>query len=176
MKINTKETRRWFSVLALCLVITIMFTGCASLKKKFIRQKKKDASIDDKFIPVLEPEEYPVKKEGPYEHYAQQYTLFNVWISDFTDNFQGNIRNQKRMIADLQSALKAVREMKTVVQTPVIEGLAKIEKQVEYLLEEYQKPEAFRNTSRISSELRSVDRNVRKEFKPTSVKASLIIE
>lgn len=175
MRTDMTQRCRWFSVLVLCLAVAVTSTGCEPLRKKFIRQKKKDVSDSDKFIPVLSPEEYPVKKAGPYDHYAQQYSLFTVWISDFSDNFQ-SMKNEKRMAGDLEAALKAIREMKSVVQAPVTDGLAAIEKQVEYVLEEYQKPQAFRNVSRMSSELRGIDRGVRKEFKPDMVKASLIAE
>lgn len=175
MKIN-KTDRRWLSaVCVLCVALSATLTGCEPLRKKFVRQKKKDKETDDKFIPVLEPEVYAVKQTGPLEAYSQQYMLFNVWISDFGDNFQ-TMNNEKRLINDLEAALKSVNMMQKLATGQLIETIGNIKKQVEYLRGEYNQPEAFRNTSRMSSEVRSIERALRRELKPDMIKDQLIAE
>ncbi len=173
---NHVTARRWLStVCVLCLAFTVTLTGCEPLRKKFVRQKKKEKETDDKFIPVLEPEVYQAKQVGPFEDYSQQYLLFNVWISDFGDNFQ-TMDNDKRLISDLDAALKSVKAMQKLSTGTLAESIAKITKQVEYLRGEYDQPEAFRNTSRMSSEVRSIERSLRRELKPELVKDQLIIQ
>lgn len=175
MKINTTDRRWWLSACALCLVVTVMCTGCEPLRKKFTRQKKKDKEATGDFIPVLEPQEYPVKKYGSLEQYGQQYALFNVWLSDFADNFE-TIENGKKLTNDLDDALKSLGEMSKLVKGPVVDGLENIKKQVQYLREEYAKPKAFRNVSRMTSEVRSAGMTMRKKLKPQMIKDSLIAE
>lgn len=175
MKICPVGFRRLVSACSLCLVMMIVLTGCASLKKKFIRQKKKDKEGAGDFIPVLEPEVYPVKETGPSELYAQQYSLFNVWVSDFANNFE-TIDNNKRMVNDLDAALKSINEMIGLVKSPVSEELAVIKGQVQLIRDEFTKPEAFRNRTKISGELRNVDKTIRKKYKPSLVQEFLVTE
>jgi len=174
MMTNTIKHRRWMSILSMCLITTVLLTGCEPLRKKFIRQKKKKEETSD-FIPVLEPQEYPVKKNGPIEEYAQQYSLFNVWLSDFADNFQ-RMNNKKRLINDLDAAIKAIDDMGKFLQGSVVDDLGKAKQQVQYLREEYDKPNAFRNISRMNTELRSLHATMVKKFKPKMVKEYLIAE
>lgn len=155
-------------LVTLCVAMIVVSSGCAPLKKKFIRQKKKDKEAASDFVPVLEPEVYPVKTLGPGDIYAQQYSLFVLWISDFADNYE-TIRNDKRMLNDLESALKSVEEMINQLQSPLAEDLGKIKNQMVWVRDEYVKPASFRNTSRINSEVREIERNVRKNFKPNLV-------
>lgn len=175
MMTKQNERRRWLSACAVCLTITVLLTGCEPLKKKFVRQKKKDKEGTGDFIPVLQPEDYPAPKHGPEDAYAQQYSLFNVWISDFADNFE-TMDNEKRLMNDLDAALKAVDEMIRLVKPPVADDLGKIKAQVQFLREEYTKPKAFRNISRIKSEARSLDVTMPKKFKVPMVKEYLITE
>jgi hypothetical protein len=175
MMTSKAKLRRWLSACALCLVVTVLSTGCEPLRKKFVRQKKKDKEGTGDFIPVLEPEEYPVKRSGPMEQYAQQYSLFTVWVSDFADNFE-TMDNEKRLMNDLDAAIKAIDEMGRLVKAPVSDELGKIKEQLQYIRGEYEKPKAFRNVSRMASEIRNLDMTMRKKFKMNLVKEQLIAE
>ena len=176
MKMSQNQFRRLVSACSLCLVMIIFLNGCAPLRKNFIRQKKKDKAGTEDFVPVLEPEVYPVKKTGPGDVYAQQYSMFNLWISDFADNFDTMNNNDKRMINDLDAALKSISEMIRLVKTPASEELSAIKGQVQYIRDEFAKQKSFRNPSRIKSELRDVDKKIRKNFKVTMVKEFLVTE
>lgn len=175
MKNNSIAFRRMLTVCSLCLVLTISLTGCEPLRKKFVRQKKKEKEGTGDFIPVLEPEIYPVKTIGPAEVYAQQYAMFNLWVDDFTDNFETS-DNDKKLISDLDAALKSITEMVGQLKSPVREELAQIKDQVQKIREEIVKPVAFRNRSKIKSELRDLDRTIRKKYKPSLVAGSYITE
>lgn len=152
----------------LCVVMVAASSGCSTLKKKFTRQKKKDKEAASDFVPVLEPEVYPVKTTGPADIYAQQYSMLLVWISDFADNYQ-TIKNDKRMLKSLESAVNSVAEMIGQIQSPLAEELTGVKNQIVWVREEFSKPESFRNIARISSELRDVEKALRKKFKPTLV-------
>ena len=175
MMTSKTKLRRWLPACALCLAVTVLSTGCEPLRKKFIRQKKKNKEDTGDFIPVLEPEVYPVKKFGRMEEYAQQYSLFSVWVSDFADNFE-TMNNEKRLLNDLDAALKAVDQMQKLVKSPVADDLGKIKGQVQFVRDEYNKPKAFRNVSRINSEIRNLDMTMRKKFKVDMVKEQLVAE
>ncbi len=175
MMMNYFSRRNGLSVFVLCLAVVVFLTGCEPLRKKFTRQKKKDRVVNEKFIPVLEPEEYPVKQYGPQDAYAQHYSLFKVWFSDFVNTYEQTI-NEKRVIYNLDAALKELGEMQKVLKSPVQEELAKVEKQVQFIRNEYAKPKAFRNDARIRSEIRGIQATVNKKFKLEMLKGSFLGE
>lgn len=172
MKTLSQRYQKWLPVCLLCLVVAFSHAGCTPLKKKFIRQKKKDKDAVSDFVPVLEPEVYPVKTTTPADEYARQYALLDVWISDFADNFT-TVDNDKRMVSDVDTALKAADEMAALLKSPAADDLEAIKKQLVFLRGEYGKPASFRNVSRMTSELRDIDRNLRKKLKPVAVAGSL---
>ncbi len=154
-------------ILGLCAAVLFSSAGCTPLRKKFTRQKKKDA-IDDSIVPVLEPVEYPVKQHGAKEDYAQHYSLFRVWFSDFDTN-RNSTSNEKKLTFDLDSALNELDEMEKILKSPAKEELAKVKVQVEFIRKEYDKSKAFRNQARIDSDIRTIDRTMRKNFKPDMI-------
>jgi len=154
----------------LCLAVLVSAAGCEPLRKKFTRQKKKD-QINNEIIPVLEPIEYPAKQHGAKEDYAQHYSLFRVWFSDF-DTSRREVANEKKIIYDLDAALKELDEMAKLLKSPSKDELGKIKQQVQFIRDEYEKPKAFRNDGKINSEMRSVDMIMRKQFKPGLLSAN----
>lgn len=168
-------SRRWLSVCALCLAVVVLLTGCEPLRKKFTRQKKKGDVVNEKFIPVLEPEEYHVKKYGAEESYAQHYSLLKVWFSDFASTYD-QTSNEKRQIYNLDAALKELKEMRNLLNGPILDELSGVEKQIVLIRDEYTKPKSFRNDARIRSEIRAVQSGINKKFKTDLVKGSFISE
>ena len=173
MMTNFSIRRNLLLMCALCLVVTLVSSGCEPLRKKFTRQKKKNQAVNDKFIPVFEPEEYPVKQYGAQEAYGQHYSLFRVWFSDFTTGYEQR-DNEKRQVYDLDAALKELGEMEKVLKSPAKDDLAKVRKQVQFIRDEYEKPQAFRNAARIRSELRDIDRTMRNKFKLENIQGSFV--
>jgi hypothetical protein len=98
-----------------------------------------------------------------------------VWVSDFADNFE-TMANEKRLVNDLDAALKAIDEMRKLVNSPVTEDLGKIKEQLQYIRREYDHPKAFRNVSRMTSEIRNLKMMMRKKFKVNLIKDQLIAE
>jgi len=162
--------RKWVAGF-LCMAVLVSSAGCEPLRKKFTRQKKK-GDVSNEIIPVLEPVEYPVKQHDAKEEYAQHYSLCKVWLSDFdTSRRQMMLINDKRMMASLDGALKEIDEMQSILKDAGKDQLAKIKEQVQWVHDEFAKPQAFRNEVRINSALRSVDDMMRK-IKPSMVNFS----
>ena len=160
--------RQWVAGI-LCAAVLVSSAGCEPLRKKFTRQKKK-GDVSTEIIPVLEPVDYPVKQYGAQEAYAQHYSLCKVWLSDFqTSRQQQMLINDKRLMASLDAALKEIDEMQKLLKDT--DQLAKIKEQVQWVHDDFAKPQAFRNEVRINSALRSVDDMMRK-IKPGMVSFS----
>jgi hypothetical protein len=162
--------RKWLAGF-LCMAVVVSSAGCEPLRKKFTRQKKKDKETSD-FIPVLEPVDYPVKQYGAKEAYAQHYSLFKVWFSDF-DTSRREAANEKKMVYDLDAALKELGEMENLLKGPSKDELVKVKGQVQFIRDEFSKPKAFRNEGRINNEFNSADMAIRKKFKPNALSADL---
>ena len=159
--------RKWL-IGCLCLAVLVSSSsGCVPLRKKFTRQKKKDHESKE-IIPVLEPIDYPAKHHGAKEEYAQHYSLCRVWLSDFDMSRDLQMNNEKKLVLNLDAALKEVGEMDQVVSGAGKDQLAKIRVQLQFVRNEYDKPKSFRNETRISNELRSIDKALR-AIKPDMV-------
>ena len=170
MIVNYFSRRNRLPVCVLCLVTVLFLTGCEPLRKKFTRQKKKNITGTEEFIPVLEPEEYPVKQYGPQDAYAQHYSLCKIWFSDFIASSEES--NEKKQKNSLDAALKEVEEMEKVLKSPGLEALDKIKKQIQFVRDQYNKPRSFRSSARIASEARDIDMTLRKKLKPEMLKES----
>jgi hypothetical protein len=159
-----KTGRKWL-VGCLCMAVMVSSMGCEPLRKKFTRQKKK-GQTGKEIIPVLEPVDYPAKQYGTKEDYAKHYSLFRVWISDFDTNRRD--ASDKKLVYDLDAALNELGEMENILKNPKKEELATLKTQVQFVRDQYAQPEAFRNSARIDTEMRAINRAM-KTFKPEAL-------
>ncbi len=158
--------KKWL-IGCLCLTVLVSSAGCEPLRKKFTRQKKKE-NQGKEIIPVLEPIDYPAKQHGTKEDYAQHYSLLRVWMSDFDTSRQLQEANEKKLIYDLDAALKELNEMDRILKSLNKEELAKLKAQVQYVRDQYAQPKAFRNSARINTEMRAIHKAMRM-FKPDAL-------
>jgi hypothetical protein len=163
--------KKWL-VGCLCAAVVLSSAGCEPLRKKFTRQKKKD-QLRNEIIPVLEPIDYPAKHHGTKEAYAEHYSLFKVWFSDF-DTSRGQAASEKKLVYDLDAALKELNEMEKLLKSPSKDALVKIRDQVQLIRDEFEKPKAFRNEGRVNSAFSSANMAIRKKFKPDMLSADFI--
>ena len=84
----------------LCMLF-LASSGCAPLRKKFTRAKKKDQKTDPRFIPVLDPLDYPEAVYSAEESYRHHYSLWKVWDKDFLQVLErdGSKKRQKYLLA-----------------------------------------------------------------------------
>ena len=156
------------SVVVWCLGISLLCTGCESLRKKFTRQKKKEDAASEKFIPVLEPEEYPSKEHNPLAAYKYHYDLYKVWHRDLEATIEDNMTD-KRQKYSYKNLLKHVTAMEQLLSGPRQEGLTALRRQLEKMGPEFEKPAVMRNFSSVSNQLRLIGKEIRKNYQPQDI-------
>ena len=157
--------RNIFTFICFFCAFVLLTSGCATFRKKFIRQKKKDANINQGDLPILEPVDYPEKVYSPLDMYKQHYSLWKVWDRDFIQAVESN-SSDKRQIYLLEQAVGQLEEMKKALTD---------EKQAEFaiLIDElrsvgkiYEKPFATRNRFSIIKKVERHASKIRNQFAP----------
>jgi hypothetical protein len=151
-------------------VVLVMFcagslTGCSSLRKKFTRVPK-NAKAGDTFIPVLQPVEYQKIEETPQQVYAGHYSMVKIYFKDLWDVLGGRDSSPKReryIFTELMSHFNAMADL--LVDSKKAEA-GVIRLRVETILKEYDKPDGLRRYDLIGSNMRQVEREIYKGFKP----------
>lgn len=156
----------------LCLGILISCgPGCASLKKKFTRQKKKQAR--EEFIPVLDPIDYAPPVVSARQEYREHYSLWKIWQRDFVQNVEAKAPEKKQkylleqMIAHLREMGKWLLEDKRT-QLSVLGG------ELEAILKSYETPAPLRDAFSIKRKIESIAKRVRAAFDPKVVQDYLV--
>ena len=158
-----------------CLVATsISLSACEPLRKKFTRQKKKDASADQDFIPVLEPQEYPAADKDPVQNYKQHYALIKAWYRDMWTALEergGSDKQQRYLLKTIYGHIDEMRKLVVPQQQQKLDELAKI---LSYYDSALGVPPAMRNVARIRSDLRAFDRMLRHKLRADKIKGAFI--
>ncbi|MBI3315166.1 MAG: hypothetical protein HYZ86_04445 [Candidatus Omnitrophica bacterium] len=157
-----------------CLVVTsISLSACEPLRKKFTRQKKKDAFAQQDFIPVLEPQEYPAAEKDPVQNYKQHYALIKVWYRDMWRALEerGSDKQQRYLIKTIYGHIDEMRKLVGPQQQQKLDDLAKV---LSYYDSALGVPAPMRNVSRIRSDLRAFDRMLRNKLRADRIKGSFI--
>ncbi len=169
--------RKRLSLLSLLLVGIFVSTsfslcGCESLKKKFIRQKKKDADADNNFVPVLEPEEYPQKVKTPAQSYRYHYSLWRIWHKDLQEAvyMRGSDKKQLYLVDQLAVQMEA---MKGFLQGDKQTSLNELIKTLSDIKEELQKPAAMRHYTEITRDLNFIGHGMFNDYKFSAIESSL---
>ncbi len=149
-------------VLGGLLLGSLALSGCASLKKKFIRKKKTDKK--ESFVPVLDPVDYPASRVTAAQRCAYHYSLWRVWTRDLEQALdqQAPKKTQRYLF---EKILEQVEEMKGCLpeeRRPGLEEYAAKVRAVESLLA---KPAAFRDAARMKRTMQRIDKAFRREFR-----------
>ena len=155
------------------LIVAIMTSGCVNFRKKFIRQKKKDAEQGNEFIPVLEPEVYPDKVYSPSADYKYHYSLWQVWSKELSTAITNN-ESQKRQLYMLSQAMAQIDEMQKLVTEDKQKEFNDVLKRLGSLQETLKKPAAMHDPTVIQSQIRGLERTMRENLSFDKVEASLI--
>jgi len=148
----------------LCAIFLIL-SGCAPLRKKFTRQKKKDKQLDPRFIPVLDPIEYPEKIYSVEEKYKYHYSLWKVWNKDFLQVLERN-GSGKRQKYLLDQSIEQLEEMNILLNDAKQAELKGLIDERGIVLQEYDKQSAMRNKFSIRSKVQRNGRKIRNGFSP----------
>lgn len=170
-----RNSRLYFFVILACLLsFSFSVGGCATLHKKFVRQKKKK---DDKpeFVPVLDPIDYPPKRTSPEERYKYHYSLWQVWEKDLIQNIdrQESDKRQKYLLGEIIAQLQ---EMKRWVTPEKQQQLGGIIDNLNTVSQVYEKPPQMRSSASVKRKIQAEGKKVREKFNPKVAKDFLISE
>ena len=169
-----KSKRPVFGIITPLLLVTFVMTitsGCEPLRKKFTRQKKKDAGTAE-FIPVLDPVDYPDKVATAEELYRHYYSLWQVWDRELLVSVQQQT-SDKRIKANLDQVLVQLTEMGKLLTGEKQKTLQGYTDQVNTIQKDLIQPAQMRNNGLIQRKLERLDKSVREGFRFKEVQGSL---
>ena len=149
-----------------CLsVLFLTSSGCTPLRKKFIRQKKKDQTTDPRFIPVLDPIDYPEKIYSAEEKYKHHYSLWKVWNKDLLQVLErdGSGKRQKYL---LSQSIEQLEEMRNLINNEKQAEFIELVDQLKNVRQDYEKPSSMRNKFSIRSKIERNAKTIRNSYSP----------
>ena len=171
--LNVYRSRRMMVTVVAVLAMSLSLSACEPLRKKFIRQKKKNAVQDNNFIPILEPQEYPAPENNPKENYNQRYVLIKSWYKDLWTALEEKASDKKvRYI--LSQVYAQIDEMKKLVDPEKSVQLDRLKDLLSYFEGSLKDPWVSRNVSRIQSDLRAFDRMMRTQLRVDRIPNSFV--
>jgi hypothetical protein len=168
MDYRTHHFKRIISVGLLILLFcigTLPLSGCTPLRNKFTRRKKKDEEQSQKFIPVLEPIDYPEKTYSSLERYSHHYSLWKVWEKDLLQTIDdgGSDKRQKYL---LTQAIEQLEEMEQWLIDERREEFALLLESLRAVQQEYEKQPLMRNTFSLKKKIERNAKEIRNKFAP----------
>lgn len=149
-----------------CLIVLVLLaSSCTPLRKKFTREKKVDKENDPRFIPVLDPIDYPVKVTLSEDQYKQHYSLWKVWDKDLLQNIEMD-SSEKRQKYLLSQSIAHLDEMAALLSGTQQVGLVAVTKDYRAILLEYEKPISSRNKNALKRMIVRSGKEVRTKYTP----------
>ena len=155
---------RAFVIFVVITSLGLSSIGCEPIRKKFIRQKKKDTT-SGKMIPVLEPELYPSKENDPYAAYVHHYNLFKLWIRDLNAVLEAKAATKKQQYVYTQ-ALKHLDAMANILDGKNAEDIAQLRKIMEQIKRVLFETPGVRPDSAARDYVRLTEKFIYKNLKP----------
>jgi len=151
-------------IIALIGIFSLTSIGCEPLRKKFTRKKKKEKK--EKFIPVLDPIDYPTRNVTPQERYHHHYNLWKIWHRELKQTVDGEGPNSKRMNYQFAQTLTQLMEMEQYVKGTTHDQLLESINDMNRVQKRIKKPENMRNMVSIRRKLDSISKEIRLKFNP----------
>jgi hypothetical protein len=146
-------------------------SGCASLKKKFTRQKKKQAR--EEFIPVLDPIDYAPLVVSAQQQYQRHYSLWKIWQRDLVQNIEAGAPQKKQRYL-FEQMIVQLREMGAWLPGNKRAELLVFVEELEGILASYETPAPLRDAFSIKRKIESNAKKVRVAFDPKVVQEHLV--
>ena len=159
--IKERILRRFQLVLCLLLVV-VMASGCETLRKKFTRKKKEDKK--EKFIPVLDPIDYPKALESPEEQYGFHYSMRAVWQNNLMDALNEKNDNPKRIQNFWEQTKTQMNAMSDWLSPEKKAEFHVLLEEAEALSREFDKPAVMRENALLRNKLMALDKKIRRNF------------
>ncbi|MBZ0167725.1 MAG: hypothetical protein K8I00_13040 [Candidatus Omnitrophica bacterium] len=160
------KNRTLIALLTVTLCGAYVCTGCQSVRKKFVRQKKKNT--EDKFIPILEPVEYAATMVTNADRYRHHYQTYRIWERELLaglDRQESDKRLQYslgQLIVNLETMAQWTPDNK---KARLQEVLGSYRTAGDY----FETSEALRNRTSFISKLKRFERSMRSELQPDMV-------
>jgi len=151
------------SVCLLAGVFLLTSFGCQPLKRKFTRKKKHDK--EDKFIPVLDPIDYPPVHHSNEDRYRYNYSIWQVWEKDLIQTIVQD-GSDKRLKYLVGQCIIHLTEMHRMITQEKQAELGKIINEFELILKEFHKQKVMRDDHLIRRRIERAAKKVRNEYKP----------
>lgn len=160
--------------LALCLIfLTVAGSGCEPMRKKFVRQKKKDVAKEE-MTPILEPVDYKsAAVTSPQELYKVHYSLWQIWHNDLTTAISEGDSDKKKLY-DLDQEVANLREMQSLLPENLQEKLRTIISRLTSFDAEFKKSMPASNASSLKLRMDAIAKDVRSNFKFSKVQDQLV--
>ena len=172
---NTDRLGR--SLVMICfLVSAVSSSGCEPLRKKFIRQKKKDKEQTSEVIPILEPIAYPEKVYSSEELYKQHYTLWRAWYADLLIDISESNSSTKHLTYNLEQSILQLQEMQRLIVAERQGKLRSLINGLEKIREDFNQPRPLINTGSLKLKLESLGKEIREKYKFIKIQDNLVKE
>ncbi|MBF0620218.1 MAG: hypothetical protein HQL19_08635 [Candidatus Omnitrophica bacterium] len=169
---NSREyLKRVMVLVCLGIFVTVGFSGCATLRRKFTRKKAGEDTKQD-VMPVLQPIEYAAPVHTPLDTYQTHYAVWRAYFNDLWEDF-GKKSNGKRENFILTQVVAKMNGMADLLSGEPQAKLQALAVQVQDVMAQLDKPEGVRRYDLLKSALRKVEAEVRRSFKPDVMKKNL---
>jgi hypothetical protein len=172
------KVKAMFKTRAMLVALVVIFcavsvSGCASFRKKFVRQKKNKDQTEE-FVPVLSPVEYPRPDTSPTTVYRDHYAMTKAFFRDLEEIIGSKDSSDKQQLyvlaqvsgrMELMAGVLADGEKKTALDKLVL--------QIKEVAGRYDQPEGIRRYDLIKSTVRHIENDFLKSFKPAVVQEDL---
>lgn len=170
--VNVRQTKKVMIVVAGILLVSLVLSSCDTLRQKFTRHKKQGEE-DQSIVPVLVPEEYPTLENNPQQNYKEHYDLIKAWYNDLWSALHDK-SSAKYLHYIIGEVSNNITTMEKLVDAPTQADLVKLNGFLDYYRASLDDPWPLRNVSRIESDLRAFDRQLRDHLRMDKVKGHFV--
>jgi len=170
--VNFISQKRAVLLIAGIVVMSFSLSSCDTLRQKFTR-KKKQGQVDQAFVPVLVPEEYPTPQMDPEKNYKENYDLIKAWYHDLWTAIddRGNGKYTHYIITQVTTHIS---RMEKLVDPPTQANLVKLAGFLDYYSSSCDDAWQTRNLSRIQADLRGFDRFLRDHLRADRIQGHFV--
>lgn len=164
-----KSSHSAMFVVSVCLMVALS-SGCETFRKKFTRKKKK-AEVNNEFIPILEPIDYPSKAQDPTQQYKYHYSLWKVWEKDLLQAFT-EVNNDKRQKYLLGQMIEQLEKMASCLVLEKEGSLKILIGEYDVVAQILDRPLAMRDVGSLKLKVERINKKIRSVFNPQLLEAS----
>ncbi len=159
-------SKRKFITCILVLILSISFTGCAALQKKFARKKKKE----DRPVAIITTHDYS-KELRVDELYKKHFLFWQSWQTELMDRMDAT---RKKRITCYDYTISSLMEMKKYLVGPKVEELEGFITEIKSIELDIRKKRLSKSGQyRIIRLLEKTKRQIDRKFSYHNVKGSL---